>query len=84
LPIQHLITSGDSFGMYVKLLRTPRASDQPQQFKIRLPFPRKIEERKYVKDVIVESTHAASAEVGGYSCRGKVRSLRDEVNWFLS
>mmetsp|Transcript_45079 Transcript_45079/g.94529 ORF Transcript_45079/g.94529 Transcript_45079/m.94529 type:complete len:340 (-) Transcript_45079:299-1318(-) len=56
-----LITSVDSLGMYVKCTRTPRASDQPQQFKIRLPFPRRVEERKDVKDVIVEMTRAASA-----------------------
>lgn len=54
-----VITSVDSLGMYVKCTRTPRASDQPQQFKIRLPFPRKIKERKEVKDVIVEMTKAA-------------------------
>lgn len=56
-----VITSVDSLGMYIKCTRTPRASDQPQQFKIRLPFPRKIEERKDVKDVIVEMTRAAAA-----------------------
>mmetsp|Transcript_7074 Transcript_7074/g.11921 ORF Transcript_7074/g.11921 Transcript_7074/m.11921 type:complete len:332 (+) Transcript_7074:60-1055(+) len=56
-----VITSVDSLGMYVKCTRTPRASDQPQQFKIRLPFPRKIEDRKDVKNVIVEMTRAAAA-----------------------
>lgn len=56
-----LITSVDSLGMYVMCTRTPRASDQPQQFKIRLPFPRKIESRKDVKDVIVEMTRSAQA-----------------------
>lgn len=56
-----LITSVDSLGMYVKCTRTPRASDQPQQFKIRIPFPRRIEERKDVKEVIVEMTRAAQA-----------------------
>eukprot|EP00579_Thalassiosira_antarctica_P000796 CAMPEP_0201868034 /NCGR_PEP_ID=MMETSP0902-20130614/2084_1 /ASSEMBLY_ACC=CAM_ASM_000551 /TAXON_ID=420261 /ORGANISM="Thalassiosira antarctica, Strain CCMP982" /LENGTH=332 /DNA_ID=CAMNT_0048393319 /DNA_START=39 /DNA_END=1037 /DNA_ORIENTATION=+ len=54
-----VITSVDSLGMYVKVTRTPRASDQPQQFKIRLPFPRKIEDRGDVKKVIVEMTQAA-------------------------
>ena len=54
-----IITSVDSLGMYVKCTRTPRASDQPQQFKIRLPFPRRIEDRKDVKNVIVEMTQAA-------------------------
>lgn len=55
-----IITSVDSLGMYVKCTRTPRASSQPQQFKIRLPFPRKIESRKEVKDVIVEMTRASA------------------------
>jgi len=55
-----LITSVDSLGMFVKCTRTPRASDQPQQFKIRLPFPRKIEDRKDIHDVIVEMSKAAS------------------------
>lgn len=56
-----VITSVDSLGMYVKCTRTPRSSDQPQQFKIRLPFPRKIKDRKDVKEVIVEMTRAAQA-----------------------
>ena len=56
-----VITSVDSLGMYVKVSRTPRASDQPQQFKMRLPFPRKAEDRKDVKNVIVEMTQAAAA-----------------------
>jgi len=55
-----VITSVDSLGMYVKVSRTPRASDQPQQFKIRLPFPRKAENRTDVKNIIVEMTQAAS------------------------
>jgi putative heme iron utilization protein len=59
-----VITSVDSLGMYVKCTRKPRASDQPQQFKIRLPFPRKVTERKEVKDVIVEMTRAAAAKSG--------------------
>lgn len=58
------ITSVDSMGMYVKCTRTPRASDQPQQFKIRLPFPRRIEDRKDVKEVIVEMTRAAQGAGG--------------------
>eukprot|EP00547_Thalassionema_nitzschioides_P018219 CAMPEP_0194244848 /NCGR_PEP_ID=MMETSP0158-20130606/12132_1 /TAXON_ID=33649 /ORGANISM="Thalassionema nitzschioides, Strain L26-B" /LENGTH=330 /DNA_ID=CAMNT_0038980443 /DNA_START=40 /DNA_END=1030 /DNA_ORIENTATION=+ len=48
------ITSVDSLGMYVKVNRTPRASDQPQQFKLRLPFPREAKDRKDVKTLIVE------------------------------
>merc|ERR1712127_1038138 len=55
------ITSVDSLGMYVKCTRVPRASDQPQQFKIRLPFPRRAEDRKDLKGVIVEMTQAAMA-----------------------
>ena len=55
-----VITSVDSLGMYVKCTRTPRASDQPQQFKIRIPFPRKVTERGGVKEVIVEMTRAAA------------------------
>jgi len=55
-----VITSVDSLGMYVKVKRTPRASDQPQQFKLRLPFPRKVEDRKDVKQVIMEMTNAAA------------------------
>mmetsp|Transcript_16538 Transcript_16538/g.29922 ORF Transcript_16538/g.29922 Transcript_16538/m.29922 type:complete len:337 (+) Transcript_16538:111-1121(+) len=56
-----VITSVDSLGMYVKCTRTPRASDQPQQFKIRLPFPRRAEGRGDVKVVIMEMTQAAMA-----------------------
>lgn len=56
------ITSVDSLGMYVKVTRTPRASDQPQQFKLRLPFPRQANDRKDVKTLIVEMTQAASSK----------------------
>mmetsp|Transcript_16101 Transcript_16101/g.22922 ORF Transcript_16101/g.22922 Transcript_16101/m.22922 type:complete len:341 (+) Transcript_16101:53-1075(+) len=55
-----VITSVDSLGMYVKVSRTPRSSDQPQQFKIRLPFPRQADDRKDVKSLIMEMTMAAS------------------------
>jgi len=55
-----VITSVDSLGMYVKVKRTPRASDQPQQFKLRLPFPRRAEDRKDVKSIIVEMTQASA------------------------
>merc|ERR1712161_164855 len=44
-----VIISVDSLGMYVKVSRQPRASDQPQQFKIRVPFPRQAKDRKDVK-----------------------------------
>lgn len=55
-----LITSVDSLGMFVKVTRIPRASDQPQQFKIRLPFPRRANDRKDIKEIIVQMTKAAS------------------------
>ena len=55
-----IITSVDSLGMYVKVTRTPRASNQPQQFKLRLPFPRVAKDRKDVKALIVEMTQAAA------------------------
>jgi putative heme iron utilization protein len=59
------ITSVDSMGMYVKITRDPENEDQlrgqPQQFKLRLPFPRAVTERKDVKGVIVEMTQASSA-----------------------
>jgi len=58
------ITSVDSLGMYVKITRDPeneeRLPGQPQQFKLRLPFPREVTERKEVKNVIVEMTQASS------------------------
>jgi putative heme iron utilization protein len=55
-----IITSVDSLGMYVKVTRTPRASDQPQQFKLRLPFPRPAADRMDVKKIIVEMTQAST------------------------
>lgn len=59
-----IITSVDSLGMYVKITRDPDNEDrlpgQPQQFKLRLPFPRPVTERKDVKSVIVEMTQASS------------------------
>jgi len=56
-----MITSVDALGMYVKVTRTPRASDQPQQSKLRLPFPRPATDRKDVRTIIVEMTQAAAA-----------------------
>lgn len=56
-----IITSVDSLGMYVKVTRKPQASDQPQQFKLRLPFPRPCLDRKDAKTIIVEMTQAAAA-----------------------
>jgi len=54
------ITSMDSLGMYVKVSRKPKAADQYQQFKIRLPFIRPLKDRKDAKDVIVEMTKASA------------------------
>ena len=56
------ITSVDSLGMYVKVTREPGVSFQPEQFKLRLPFPRSAEDRKDVKTLIVEMTQAAAQE----------------------
>jgi putative heme iron utilization protein len=55
-----IITSVDSMGMYVKVTRSPVNSEEQQQFKMRLPFPRKAESRKDVKNIIVEMTRAAA------------------------
>jgi len=55
-----IITSVDSLGMFVKVTRNPRASDQPQQFKLRLPFPRICKDRKDAKTLIVEMTQSAA------------------------
>lgn len=55
------ISAVDSLGMDVVCERTPEGGDKPQSFKIRLPFVRKAEDRKMVKDIIVEMTRAAAA-----------------------
>lgn len=55
-----VITSVDSLGMYVKVTRKPEDSEEMQQFKMRLPFPRRAENRKDVKDLIVEMSKAAA------------------------
>lgn len=55
-----VITSVDSLGMFVKVTRSPDDGEQEQTFKMRLPFPRKAENRKDVKDIIVEMTRAAA------------------------
>jgi len=47
--------------MYIKVKRTPRASDQFQEFKLRLPFPRPAKDRKDVKNLIVQMTTESSA-----------------------
>mmetsp|Transcript_55937 Transcript_55937/g.130991 ORF Transcript_55937/g.130991 Transcript_55937/m.130991 type:complete len:352 (-) Transcript_55937:56-1111(-) len=55
------ITAMDRLGMYVKVKRKPKAADQYQQFKLRVPFTRELETRKDAKDVIVEMTRASAA-----------------------
>ena len=59
------ITSVDSLGMYVKITRDPENNTQlpgqPQQFKLRLPFPRAVTERGDVQNVIVEMTRTSAA-----------------------
>ncbi|KAL3938832.1 MAG: hypothetical protein SGBAC_006333 [Bacillariaceae sp.] len=60
------ITSVDSMGMYVKITRDPeneeRLPGQPQQFKLRLPFPTQATDRKQVKTIIVEMTQASAKQ----------------------
>lgn len=58
-PSEAIITSVDSLGMYVKVTRSDD-KDQSQTFKMRLPFPRQAENRKDVKDLIVEMTRTAN------------------------
>eukprot|EP00536_Pseudo-nitzschia_multiseries_P008404 jgi/Psemu1/296908/fgenesh1_pm.213_\ len=54
----------DSMGMDIKITRNPDDNDtlpgQPQQFKVRLPFPEPITERGGVKNAIVEMTRASA------------------------
>ena len=58
------ITSVDSLGMFVKITRDEENNEQlpgqPLQFKLRLPFPRRAEDRKDVKTLIVEMTQASA------------------------
>lgn len=56
-----IITSVDSLGMYVKVTREKAVQYLPQQFKLRLPFPRPAQDRKDVKLLIMELTNAAAA-----------------------
>lgn len=59
-----IINRVDSMGMDVKITRDPEDNDtlpgQPQQFKVRLPFPEPITERGAVKTAIVEMTQASA------------------------
>lgn len=54
------IVSLDSLGMFLKVSRKPKAADQYQQFKLRLPFIRPIQERKDLHTVIVEMSRASA------------------------
>lgn len=62
-----LINRVDSMGMDIKITRNPEDNDtlpgQPQQFKVRLPFPEAITERGAVKAAIVEMTRASAPAV---------------------
>jgi hypothetical protein len=59
-----VINRVDSLGMDVKITRDPDMNDQlpgqPQQFKVRLPFPRPVTERGAVKTAIMEMTNASA------------------------
>ena len=59
-----LINRVDSMGMDIKITRDESDNDtlpgQPQQFKVRLPFPEPITERGGVKTAIVEMTKASA------------------------
>ena len=57
-----IITSVDSLGMYVKVTREKPVQYLPQQFKLRLPFPRPALDRKDVKVQIMELTNAAAVK----------------------
>lgn len=60
-----VISRVDSLGMDVKITRDPENNEQlpgqPQQFKVRLPFPSPVAERKDIKVAIMEMTNAAAA-----------------------
>lgn len=56
------IVAMDSLGMDIVVARTPRGGDQPQQFKIRLPFEEPVKERKDIKDQIVKMTQASATK----------------------
>lgn len=59
-----VINRVDSLGMDIKITRDTENNDrlpgQPQQFKVRLPFPEPIKERAGVKSAIVEMTRASA------------------------
>lgn len=55
-----IITQVDSLGMFVKVTREAPVAFLPQQFKVRVPFPRPAQDRKDVKTLIVELTQSAA------------------------
>lgn len=59
-----VINRVDSLGMDVKITRDPDNQDrlpgQPQQFKVRLPFPKPLQERGDVKVAIMEMTNESA------------------------
>tara|TARA_B110001450_G_scaffold245878_1_gene259398 strand:- start:451 stop:792 length:342 start_codon:yes stop_codon:yes gene_type:complete len=59
-----VINRVDSLGMDIKITRDTENNDrlpgQPQQFKVRLPFPEPIKERAGVKSAIVEMTRTSA------------------------
>jgi putative heme iron utilization protein len=59
-----VISRVDSLGMDIKITRDPENNDrlpgQPEQFKIRVAFPNRIEDRAGVKVAIMEMTNAAA------------------------
>lgn len=61
-----IINRIDTLGMDIKITRNPDDNDvlpgQPQQFKVRLPFPEPVTERAAVKDAIVTMTRASAKE----------------------
>ena len=57
-----LITSVDSLGMYVKVTREKPVAFLPQQFKLRLPFPRPATNRGDVKQLIMEMTQKSAGQ----------------------
>jgi putative heme iron utilization protein len=57
-----LITSVDTLGMFIKVTRDKPVKYLPQQFKLRLPFPRPAESRKDVKMLIMELCQPKATE----------------------
>lgn len=55
-----LVTSVDSLGLYITVTREKAVKYLPQQFKLRLPFPRPAADRKDVKMLIMELTNNSS------------------------